>query len=205
MYVTAAKMEVDIMLASEQYGTSSDENGQFSDLGRKAAVYAMRDSLALDAIGPTSDNGFRWVETMGTRIYSCYRSPNCTIDEFADYIDRLFSSVRTSAVPVIVAGDFNAYSPEWGSPDENQRGSLLADDIHSINLYVCNRGNQPTFVRGASKTHIDVTFASEAIIGDVHGWKVVDEESNVDARDETRWSVFKLDTGKLQEAVRREL
>jgi len=221
MYVTAAKMEVDFVLVSEQYRISSDEDRQFSDSGCKAAVIVMRDSLALDLIGPSTDNGFRWVETMGIRIYSCYWSPNSTINEFADYIDRLQSSVRTSSVPVIVAGDFNSHSPEWGNPDENQRGSLLADTIYSLNLYVCNRGNLPTYVRGASGTHIDVTFVSEVLIGEMHGWRVVDEEShslhryiwfelnrqrpNADVSNETRWSIFKLNTDKLQEAASREL
>lgn len=77
---------------------------------------------------------------------------------------------------MIVAGDFNAHSPEWRSPDENKRDSFLLDAIYSSNLYVCNRSDIPTFVKGSSGTHIDVTFSSEAIIGGVHGWKVVDEE-----------------------------
>jgi len=110
---------------------------------------------------------------MGIRIYSCYFSPNYTIDEVADLIDRLQNSVMASAVPVIIADDFNSHSPEWGSPDENRRGTHLADAMPSLNLHVCNRGNQLTFVRGSSRTHIDVTFAAEAIIGDVNGWKVV--------------------------------
>lgn len=136
-------------------------------------------------------------------------------------IDRLQNSVMASAVPVIIAGDFNSHSLELGSPDENRRGTLLADAMSSLNLYVCNRGNQPTFVRGLSRTHIDVTFAAESIIGDVNGWKVVDDESyslhkyiwfelsvrrpNVNAHNEMRWSIFKLDTSKLQEALAQNL
>jgi len=53
----------------------------------------------------------------------------------------------------------------------------LADAMPALNVYVCNNG-QPTFVRGVSMTHIDVTFVSESLADKVHGWKILDEESN---------------------------
>lgn len=103
---------------------------------------------------------------MGIRIYSCYWSSNSTISYFVDFINRLQFSIWSTATPIIVAGDFNFYSPEWGSPDENAGSTILADAMSALNLYVCNNG-QPTFMRGASMTHI-FTFVSESLARNVN-------------------------------------
>lgn len=76
-----------------------------------------------------------------------------------------------------MAGDYNAKSHLWGSPIEDARGTLLADLTAALDMFACNAGASPTFVRGQSKLHIDVTFASSRIGGTVNNWTVSDEES----------------------------
>jgi len=100
------------------------------------------------------------------RIYSCYWSPNSTFQDFENFLYRLGCSVRGSNQPVIVGGDFNAKSGEWGSPIENAKGKALADLAASLGLAVCNQGHKPTFVRGASESYLDVTFVSQTACGD---------------------------------------
>jgi len=112
LYATAATTEADVVLISEQYKTATDEDGHFSDLRRNAALIFAGNTRNLDAIGPNTDNGFRRIESMSIRIYSSYWSPNSSISEFEDFIDKLLTSIRASAIPTIVAGDFNSYSPE---------------------------------------------------------------------------------------------
>jgi len=112
----------------------------------------------------------------GHRLYSCYCSPNVTLSDFEDFLSALETSVRSSSVPIIITGDFNAKSREWSSPIEDNRGKALADLSASLGLTVCNQG-QPTFVRGASESHIDLTFATWSTTCWVDGWKVLDEES----------------------------
>lgn len=41
----------------------------------------------------------------------------------------------------------------------------------------CNDGRAPTFVRGRSKSHIDITFASATVRRRVSDWRVRDNES----------------------------
>jgi len=42
----------------------------------------------------------------------------------------------------------------------------------SLNLHAANTGS-PTFVRGASETHIDISFVSDAIVQRLAGWRVL--------------------------------
>ncbi|KAL4082648.1 hypothetical protein QTP88_029709 [Uroleucon formosanum] len=121
--------------------------------------------------------GFRWVEVQGLRVYSCYWSPNCSIDEYKDFLLRLELSIRNSLIPVVVAGDFNAKSRAWGSPREDPRGTLLADMLASLDAAVCNNGQSPTFVRGQSQSYIDLTFVSARILDSVSNWVVREDES----------------------------
>lgn len=100
-----------------------------------------------------------------------------TIIEFADFIDKLETSIRESVLPVIVADDFNAKSGHWGSIKEDARGVLLTDWMASLNLAVCNKGNKPTFVRGNSESHIDITFASNSIVNSITNWRILEKES----------------------------
>ncbi|KAL4083820.1 hypothetical protein QTP88_029136 [Uroleucon formosanum] len=81
-------------------------------------------------------------------------------------------SIRTSGDTVVLAGDFNAKSPVLCSPTTDIRGEHLADMAASLNLNAANTGS-PTFVRGASETHIDFSFVSDAIVQRLVGWRVL--------------------------------
>jgi len=157
----------------------------------------------------------------GYRLYSCYCSPNVALSDFEDFLSALETSVRSSPCPTIITGDFNAKSREWGSPKEDNRGKALADLSASLGLTVCNQG-QPTFVRGASESHIDLTLATRTATCWVDDWKVLDEESlslhkYVEFKVRTAvqrgqepnarkgWAYRKLDLVKLTEALKRDV
>lgn len=156
----------------------------------------------------------------GHRLYSCYCSPNVTLSDFEDFLSALEMSARNSPVPTIITGDFNAKSREWDSPREDNRGKALADLSASLGLIVCNQG-QPTFVRRASESHIDLTFVKRSTTCWVDGWKVLDEESlslhkyiefsikttsqrGQEMSTRREWAYRKLDRGKLIEALKRD-
>lgn len=44
-------------------------------------------------------------------------------------------------------------------------------------MAVYNEENAPTFIRGSSESHIDVTFASARICGNINNWRVSDMKS----------------------------
>lgn len=172
---TASQLAADLLVISEQNHNRQESDGWFADTSSRSAVAALG-ATPVDRWGPVA-RGFRWVESSGFRLYSCYWTPNCHIAEFNDFLLRLEISVRTSTLPTIVAGDFNAKSRIWGSDRDDPRGTLLADLMSALDMAVCNAGNAPTFVRGSSESHIDVTFASNRIRGSIHNWRVSDAES----------------------------
>jgi len=60
---------------------------------------------------------------------------------------------------VIVAGDLNSKSFEWGLSVEDDRGKLLAETMLGLGFWPANEGHQPTFERADSQSVIDVTFS----------------------------------------------
>lgn len=213
---TANNRGIDIIAISEQYRNKDEKDGWYGDASGRAAIVAMG-NLQVDKIGPRLQ-GFRWIEANQIRFYSCYCSPNIALTEFDDFLERLETSIRESDLPAVVAGDFNSKSGTWGSPIEDARGHRLADLMESLDLIACNQGGSPTFVRGNSGTHIDVTFAASALLHKVRDWTVDEEESlslhryitfsiSQETRNQgsqqtdKRWSWRRFDLSKLQTFV----
>jgi len=216
---SAAEKNIDVIAFSEQYRDRDEENGWYADASGRAAIVVLS-SQHIQIIGP-SQQGFRWIQLNGYRLYSCYCSPNVTLPVFEDFLSELEMSVRGSPCPTIITGDFNAKSREWGSPREDNRGKALADLSASLGLTVCNQG-QPTFVRGASESHIDLTLVTRSATCWVDNWKVLDEESlslhkyvnfninTVGQRGQEPsarkgWAYRKLDQAKLTDALKRDV
>lgn len=161
MVHTTRDLGVAVVLVSEQYRNKSEGTGWFSDARGRAVVF-VTSNIAVDAVGPL-DTNFRWIQINGIRIYSVYCSPNVTMDEYNYFLSRLEDIVREACGPVLVAGDFNAKLPEWGTPKTDLYGDALAELACSLDLHVCNQGDRPTFVRAASEFFIDVTLASRSL------------------------------------------
>lgn len=89
--------------------------------------------------------------------------------------------MRSESGPIVISGDFNAKSLEWGDPREDNRGRALADVMASVNLVACNNSEEPTFERvykrGVSSSYIDVTFVSEPDRQRLKNWRVMEEYS----------------------------
>ncbi|KAF5191755.1 reverse transcriptase, partial [Thalictrum thalictroides] len=145
-------------IISEQHRDKGEKNGWYADASGRSAI-AVLGKLHVDAIGPRL-HGISRLELNGFRLYSCYCSPNIQLTEFEVFLGRLEASIREARCPVIIAGDFNAKSHEWGSPREDKKGKAMADLAASLGLVVCNQGKEPTFVKGASESHIDLTLVS---------------------------------------------
>jgi len=164
---TANAKKADVLVICEQYRDRGEDNGWYPDANGRSAI-AIVSNIPVDRIGPRSP-GFRWLEVRGYRLYSCYCSPNVSFLEFESFLDGLEDSIRGAVGPVIVAGDFNSKSPEWGSPTEDRRGRAMADLLASAGLTVCNQGNAPTFVSEASRSQLDLTLATQTAAVNING------------------------------------
>jgi endonuclease/exonuclease/phosphatase family metal-dependent hydrolase len=104
--------------------------------------------------------GFAWIQSRGIRIYSCYISRNDTDANYANFLRDIEQSVRSADLhcSVIIGGDFNARSQEWGSVRNDAKGDQLANLAASLDLLVGNVGTKPTYRRINAESVIDVKF-----------------------------------------------
>lgn len=158
---TVAERGIDVVIVSDynrQMGGSAQQWVASSD--SKCAIYVANSTAYISDRG--GGVGFAWARIGSTLFYSCYFTPNCTIQEFDQFLGDLDASIRNQTIAgldTIVAGDFNSHSAEWGSATEDARGSLLSDFAASLELVVCNVGSKPTYRRVNAATVIDVTFS----------------------------------------------
>lgn len=112
----------------------------------------------------------------GFHLYSCYISPNIDINSFEAILNEIMNDVQNTGDEVIITGDFNAKSSLWGSPHTDSRGEKIGDWTNVLNLIIQNDG-RPTFVRGQSVSHIDLSLTTSKISRKVGGWEILEEDS----------------------------
>ena len=84
--------------------------------------------------------GFAWTELSGVGIYTCYFSPNATLDAFQNFLDELGANLSQQPLESIVIGDFNAWGTLWGSRWTDHRGDRILKWIlrRSIGNRLCS-------------------------------------------------------------------
>lgn len=112
--------------------------------------------------GSGTGPSFVWVEVENVgRIYSCYSSPNGTLEDLQQLLDNLTDSTRNSTSPfTIITGDFNAKAPLWGSHTTNKRGSTVLDWMAANDYVVINDGVEPTFHGAQGSSFPDLTLCT---------------------------------------------
>lgn len=124
--------------------------------------------------------GFVWVEVEGVVIYSCYFSPNRSLDDFITFLDDVGRSLRsTNSADIVITGDFNAAAAEWGSSRTCRRGAALLEWIIGNDLVVVNDGRIPTFHRRGQESYIDLTLCTERTLDRIERWKVHEERESL--------------------------
>jgi len=172
---TATEMKAIILIVNEQIRDRGEDPRWYTDTSGRSAIAIMGDTH-VDQIGPPT-LGTRWIEFKGFRFYSGNCSLKVSFQVFETFLDRLEVSDRGATYPVIVAGDFNSNLPEWGRPLEDRRGKTLTELAESLGLATCNQGNDLTFIRGASRFHLDLTLVTQAAASKISSWTVMQEES----------------------------
>lgn len=140
-----------------------------------AAIALVNKAILIEKI--TRGNGYINMCTKEYTVYSCYYSPNVRLETFSEDLDHLADSVRQQHGPLLIVGDFNGSSPEWGSNKLNRRGEILTDWIAGLDLTVINTGDSPTFERGNRRSRPDLTLANHTMAAKINNWSVSDEET----------------------------
>lgn len=130
----------------------------------------------VDIIAHHREDGFVSAETKECCFISCYLSPNISWESFLTKLVLLEEFILQRGKQVILAGDFNAKSEEWGENRNDARGRELAEMAARLDLVVLSSGLATTFRRpGRRESILDVSFATPGIAKCIHNWKVVEE------------------------------
>ncbi|CAB0039103.1 unnamed protein product [Trichogramma brassicae] len=74
--------------------------------------------------------------------------------------------------PLVIAGDFNAWSTEWGCRETRPRASILLDSLALFDAVLLNTGDVPTFNGRQGSSIVDLTFVCEMLTPPVLSWTV---------------------------------
>lgn len=176
LYQTILEQEIDVALICEQY-KNLDNSVWERDSTDKAAVWACGNK-AIEKGMRHPQKGFARVKIGGIFVYSCYVSPNITIDEFQEVIDNLVNDAIYHT-PTVIGGDFNAWAVDWGSQRTNERGRILLDAFAILDMILANRGEAHTFRRAGYGSVVDLTFVSTKIANDMT-WELSEHYTHSD-------------------------
>ncbi|XP_060530482.1 uncharacterized protein LOC132704486 [Cylas formicarius] len=133
------------------------------------------------AINSGSGAGFVWIQTPTAYFMSVYLSPNEGISVFRQKLATIEDAIVKFNGGVIVAGDFNAKSAEWGAAFSDTKGNEVADAAARLDLIVLNTENTTTFRRsGYQESILDITLATPGIANTIESWTVSEEYSGSD-------------------------
>ncbi|CAB0040992.1 unnamed protein product [Trichogramma brassicae] len=151
----------------------------------------------------------------GHRIKDCKNSPVCVfcreqgaahdhastgrVYALPRLADAEFSALLTNIIekawgkrPLIVVGDFNAWSTEWGCRVTRRRATALLDAFAALEAVLLNTGDMPTFTGPLGYSVIDLTFASDTLAPQITSWAVSELYSHSDHQA----IVFKIKTAR---------
>lgn len=114
-------------------------------------------------------------------IVSCYVSPNAGACDLLAFLDELGDALQDfGRRRVIICGDFNCKSSAWGSSTTNRKGQILAEWMAEQNVILVNVGSVPTCVRPQGTSIVDLTWATQDLIGRIRDWHVLQGENMSD-------------------------
>ncbi|XP_074115212.1 uncharacterized protein LOC141537905 [Cotesia typhae] len=157
--------KIGICLICERY-LNIEGKTWFADKSGTAAIWIAN-------LKKESGAGFVWIETFTTYLMSFYLSPNEGINVFRQKLAKIEDAIGKLDGQVIVAGDFNGKSAEWGADLSNTRGNEVADFAARLDLIVLNTGNTTTFrIPGYQESIFDITLATPRIANMIEDWTV---------------------------------
>lgn len=172
-YATARQQGADILIVCEPNKKRVSDSRWIKDSKVSVALLLLNRGLAV--LDHSEGEGYVVLRLRAFSVVCCYISPNISMTDYQRAVDNLMELVQHGET--VVLGDINAKSPMWGAPLVDNRGAYWTEWISTKNLVVHNTGNKPTFVRGDTNSHIDVTMSTNTMAKQVRNWVVLEQES----------------------------
>ena len=167
---TVREMKIDVAILCDQHRNLNPPHNWIHDAEHQAAIW-VRGGLPVQRCSSGESRFYTWVQIAETYIFSIYAPPRLSNEEFASLLTDIVDAARGRR-PALIAGDFNAWSTEWGSRETKPRGELLLDALAPLDVALLNTGSKPTFVGPRGESVVDLTFASDSLHQRVKSWQV---------------------------------
>ncbi|XP_058064485.1 uncharacterized protein LOC131214133, partial [Anopheles bellator] len=162
----------DIAVIAEPYRVPKPDGRWYADTAGLAAIFA-GGRYPVQEVVDDKHEGFVAVKIGGIIVCACYAPPRWSLEQFATMIDSVVDLLDRRR-PLLLAGDFNAWSPYWGSRCLKPRGEVLQEAIARMNLVLLNESGKRTFEKNGGESVIDLTFCSAELAADTQ-WRVSEE------------------------------
>ncbi|XP_072400890.1 uncharacterized protein [Diabrotica undecimpunctata] len=172
IYAKACKLNIDLLIVPESNKKITTGGGWIQDEGKNVAVLIKNRDVGVQSI--VRGGNHLLIRLRDFSLLACYVSPNTPMMRYETIVNEIMGAAINEK-KILIAEDINAKSRQWGFPINDKKRELWNQWIDQTGLQVLNN-NKPTFVRGASQSHIDITFASEGLYRKVYGWDVLDDQ-----------------------------
>ncbi|XP_025985789.1 uncharacterized protein LOC113002890 [Solenopsis invicta] len=174
---------IEVAIVVEPYAVPPADSRWRGDTAGLVAIVSKGRSAASSLVPVARGEGYvacRWGDWA---VVGVYISPNISHGDFEDKIEEIDGVVRRLHPDwLLVAGDFNAKSADWGCPVTDTRGEMLENWAAALDLHIINRGSVPTCVAARGSSIVDITMGSPEAHGKITEWTVSDEETLYDHR-----------------------
>jgi hypothetical protein len=175
---TLAEWDIELAIVAEPYAVPPADNRWRGDTAGLVAIVSKGGNAGPPLVPGESGEGYVACLWGVRAVVGVYISPNILLADFEVKLEEIGGVVRRLRSDwVLVAGDFNAKSGDWGSPVTDARGGMLGDWLAALDLHVINTGLELTYTSARGGSIVDVTLGSADAFREVREWMVSDEET----------------------------
>ncbi|CAB0040047.1 unnamed protein product [Trichogramma brassicae] len=167
---TIIRMRIDVAILCEQYKNLAPPNTWLADADGQAAIW-VHGGIPVQERPARVHPYFAWARIGGIFFFSVYAPPRLSEREFSALLANITEEARGRR-PLVIAGDFNAWSTEWGCRETRPRASILLDSLALLDAVLLNTGDVPTFNGRQGSSIVDLTFVCETLTPRVLSWTV---------------------------------
>ncbi|CAB0042923.1 unnamed protein product, partial [Trichogramma brassicae] len=159
------EQRINVAIVCDQYKNFDPPYTWLADANSQAAIWVQGGNLVQEHPARARPF-FTWTRISGIYFFSVYSPPRLADVEFSALFTNITEEARGKR-PLIIAGDFNVWSTEWGC-----RATTLLDALALLEAVLLNTGNTPTFTGALGYSVVDLTFASDTLAYQVTSWAV---------------------------------
>ncbi|CAB0040549.1 unnamed protein product [Trichogramma brassicae] len=165
-----SKLRIDVAILCEQYKNFAPSNTWLADADSQAAIWVQR-GIPVQERPAQVHPYFAWARIGGIFFFSVYAPPKLSEMKFSALLANITEEARGSK-PLVIAGDFNAWSTEWGCRETRPRASILLDSLALLDAVLLNTCDVPSFNGRQGSSIVNLSFVCETLVPRVKSWTV---------------------------------